>query len=131
MTGRWPWPGDTPLDRARRVALSYRHALQGLDGDMCGDIDQQMENWGELWAVPRVELVDLDEWVTIDVAAQHVGLTAKAVYNWVYSKDLASKMGNDKRLRVNLGEALEMNRNLRNKRIARQCREVDRHSGAA
>jgi hypothetical protein len=131
VTGYWPWPGDTPLDRARRIALSFRNALYEISPDAAMAIDDQVTGWGELWVVPAIETVDLDDWVTVDVAASHVGLTAKAVYNWVYTRDLESKTGNDKRLRVKLRDVLEMNRDLRERRIARQARRPDRHSGAA
>jgi hypothetical protein len=120
MTGRWPWPGDTPLDRARRVALSFRNALYEINPDAAMAIDDQVTEWGELWVVPVVETIDLQELVTIDVAAQHVGLTAKAVYEWVYKDWIEAHKGRDKRLRVRLGEAIELNRNLRVKRANRR-----------
>lgn len=115
----WPWPGDTPLDRARRIALSYREALYARDPDAGMALDDQSQQWGEHWVSPVVDNIDLEAWVTVDVAASHVGLTAKAVYQWVYNGDLPAKKCNDKRVRVKLIDALDVNRELRQRRASR------------
>lgn len=119
MTGLWPWPGDTPLDRARRVALSYREALLRHFPDDALDLDGKFAGWGEVWVSPLLSDIDLEEYVTVDVAAQHVGLTAKAVYAWIYKDVLEAKKGRDGRLRVKLGDVLEVSRELRRKRAGR------------
>ncbi len=115
----WPWPGDTPLDRARRAALSYRQALLERYPDAAMELDDQFTGWGEHWVSPAIEHIDLESWVTIDVAASHVGLTAKAVYQWVYNGDLPAKKCNDKRVRVKLMDVLDVNRDLRQRRALR------------
>lgn len=119
MTGRWPWPGDTPLDRARRVAASYREALYRHFPDDAMDLDEKFVEWGEIWVAPQMSDVDLEEWVTVDVAAQHVGLTAKAVYAWIYKDAITAKKGRDRRIRVKLGDVLEVGRDLRRRRVGR------------
>jgi hypothetical protein len=68
MTGEhglmaWPYPGDSPLARARRVAHAYRAALEHTDPDACAALDQQMTRWGQAWVAPRPELHDLDDWI--------------------------------------------------------------------
>lgn len=129
MTNRWPWPGDTPLDRARRVAASYREALYRHFPDDAMDLDEKFVEWGEIWVAPQLDAdVNFEEYVTIDVAAQYVGLSAKAVYAWVYRKTIDGQKGNDERLRVKLGDVLEESRRLRRKRAAKN---PQRHAGAA
>ena len=119
MTG-WPFHGDTPLDRARRVAASYRQALLDRYPDAAFALDDQFTDWGETWVAPTLEPdLDLEAWVTVDVAADHVGLTVKAVYQWVYRSWLDSKKCNDGRIRVRLGDALDVNAGLRKKRAGR------------
>jgi len=129
----WPWPGDTPLDRARRVAQSYRNALFDLDEGTCEDLDTRIiGQWGQTWLTPvHVETVDLDEWVTVDVAALHVGLTAHAVYTWIYRKKLDARTGNDKRVRVKLRDALDQAAYYRRQREARAEKAKTRRSRSA
>jgi|GEM_PF-4083834 len=117
----WPWPGDTPLDRARRVAQSYRLALRNVAENACEDLDAQIiDDWGQTWLRPTlVETMDLDDWVTVDVAAQHVGLTGYAVYSWIYREKLISRTGNDKRVRVKLRDAIDQAAIYRRARIER------------
>jgi hypothetical protein len=68
MTG-WPYPGDSPLARARRVAQAYRAALDTADPDTCRRLDGLARRWGETWAVPSVSVHDLDDWLTPAQAA--------------------------------------------------------------
>src|SRR6266571_1876209 len=49
----WPWPGDSPLDRARRVARSYRDALRHADPALCARLDHHSRALGQHWIVPR------------------------------------------------------------------------------
>ncbi|KZM68329.1 hypothetical protein [Nocardia terpenica] len=52
---RWPWPADTPLQRARKIAGSYRAALHQLDPGRCADLDRRAVELGQGWIAP-VEL---------------------------------------------------------------------------
>lgn len=57
---KWPYPGDTPLVRARKVAHMYRALLRTLSSDACDQADATARQFGEAWAVPRV-LTALDD----------------------------------------------------------------------
>lgn len=114
----WPWPADTQLDRARRVAQSYRAELLARLPDVCAALDAAMLERGQRWVVPRPAVADLDEWVTVSVAAEHVGLTDQAVYAWVYRRKLRSKTL-DGRVVVPLAEALEVKAGQRRERVRR------------
>ncbi|MBF6064951.1 hypothetical protein IU494_30355 [Nocardia terpenica] len=52
---RWPGPADTPLQRARKIAGSYRAALHQLDPGRCADLDRRAVELGQGWIAP-VEL---------------------------------------------------------------------------
>ncbi|ATL65117.1 hypothetical protein [Nocardia terpenica] len=52
---RWPWPADTPLQRARKVAGSYRAALRQLAPGRCEELDRRAIELGQGWVAP-VEL---------------------------------------------------------------------------
>lgn len=73
----WPFPGDLPLARARRVAIAYRFQLEKLDPDICHDLDKQFEAWGQSWMVPKYVTYDLDDWLEPAQAAE-VALTSTA-----------------------------------------------------
>lgn len=56
----WPFPGDTPLDRARRCAYEYRAELLKLAPEAVHAIDQKLVNLGEPWVAPQPVILDLD-----------------------------------------------------------------------
>jgi hypothetical protein len=68
--GRWPFPGDAPLVRARRVALAYRTRLADLEPGVCAEMDERMTRWGETWVVPRLVTFDADDQLTPAQAAE-------------------------------------------------------------
>lgn len=84
MTGRWPFPGDNPLVRARKVAQMYRAHLRALSVDLCDEADATAVQFGETWAVPQV--------VTVD---DHMLLTPAQAADW-----LCVSMDNVRRLRL-------------------------------
>ena len=112
----WPWAGDTITDRARRVAGSYREELLVADPPRCDRLDQRMIRLGQHWVVPRRVVLDLEERVTVDVAADHVGRTPAAIYKWISTGKLTGRRGVDNRLRVRLGDVYDTQRALRRAR---------------
>jgi hypothetical protein len=66
----WPYPGDGPLARARRVAHAYRARLAEIDPQGCAELDDAMRRWGQGWAVPRVVTYDPDAMLTPAEAAE-------------------------------------------------------------
>jgi hypothetical protein len=84
MAGRWPFPGEAPLTRARRVAHMYRAHLRSLSTDLCDTADATAVQFGETWAVPQV--------VTVD---EHMLLTPAQAADW-----LCTSTANIRRLRL-------------------------------
>jgi hypothetical protein len=65
----WPFPGDAPLVRARKVALAYRAALSEADPVKCAALDDLMRRWGQTWAAASSEAYEPDALLTAREAA--------------------------------------------------------------
>ncbi len=77
----WPFPGEAPVARARRVALAYRSALQQHAPDVAASIDDIMSRWGETWATPRVITYGPDSMLSATEAGDVLCISAAAVHN--------------------------------------------------
>lgn len=113
----WPWPGDSRTDRAERCARWYRELLLEHAPEACADLDHRLvHEFGQQWLTPTLSTHQLDDMVTVDVAAEHVGLKPWAVYKWIQRDRLDAKQGTDGRVRVRLGDALEVMAETRRRR---------------
>jgi hypothetical protein len=81
MSG-WPYPGDAPTQRARRVAHAYRAALLAADADVCAAIDAQMASMGQHWVVPRVVTYDPDDVLSAADAADVAAVNPATLRKW-------------------------------------------------
>lgn len=68
-SGRWPFPGDPPLVRARKLLHSCRALLHAANPALGQQFDEMALSFGETWAVPRVLTVCDDDWLTPAQAA--------------------------------------------------------------
>jgi hypothetical protein len=82
VSSRWPFPGDSPTDRARQVAIQYRTALEQAAPAACHAIDQAALWVGETWVLPGYAVETEDDLVTVARAAELVGMSRR----WVYLK---------------------------------------------
>lgn len=80
MTSRWPFPGDSPTDRARQVALQYRAALERVDPAACHAIDMAAGWAGEGWVVAGYAIETEDDLISVARAAELVGMSRRWVY---------------------------------------------------
>lgn len=80
MSSRWPFPGDSPTDRARQVAIQYRAALERIDPAVCQAIDMAAGWAGEGWVVGSYAVETEDDLVTVARAAELVGMSRRWVY---------------------------------------------------
>jgi excisionase family DNA binding protein len=78
----WPYPGDSPTARARRVAHAYRARLQSIAPDQSDALDHLFTSMGEIWVAPRVITVQVDEWLTPEQAADLGGVGVATLRAW-------------------------------------------------
>lgn len=78
----WPWPADTPLDRSRRVAQSYREALRLSDPDTAAAIDRWAADHGQGWVVGSTWDYDEDRLLTFAEVADLASIELRTVYAW-------------------------------------------------
>ena len=78
----WPFPGDSPTARARRVALAYRARLLMLNPAACEALDAQMRNMGQRWVAPTIQAHRMDDWVPPRVAAELAAVELATLREW-------------------------------------------------
>lgn len=78
MTLHWPWPGDAPVVRARKIAWAYRAALEEIAPDKVAELDARFRQWGERWPAP-VRHYEPHEMVTAEEAGDILALSGGAV----------------------------------------------------
>jgi hypothetical protein len=66
----WPFPGDAPVVRARKVAWAYRQIAEVADPQATHALDRRMVGFGQHWVVPREVVYEDDEWITAAQAAE-------------------------------------------------------------
>jgi hypothetical protein len=78
----WPWPADTPLDRARRVATAAHAALQDADPAAAARLAAWAVEHGQGWLVPTPWPYDDDELITCEQVADACHIEVRTVYRW-------------------------------------------------
>ena len=79
MTDPWPWPGDTPCERARRVANSLLALLP--EPDRAAAI-LQARAVGETWLGPDLLRWDVNDLVTTNQAAEILHVNPSTIRKW-------------------------------------------------
>lgn len=113
---KWPHPGDSTLDRARRIAESYRTALLRVDPNACARLDANAIRVGQGWIVPQPATVDMDEPLDTYELASYCYVEAATVDVWV-GRGLQFKDTADGR-RFVLRDLLDFQREQRQRRAA-------------
>ena len=78
----WPYPGDSPLAKARRIARAYREIAARADPEATTELDQRIVGWGEVWIAPRMVRFDLDDWLSPADAADIAAVSIAALRQW-------------------------------------------------
>ncbi|GAA1962044.1 helix-turn-helix domain-containing protein [Amycolatopsis minnesotensis] len=78
----WPWPGDSPLDRARRVARTYREALLRDAPETCAELDDRCRELGQSWVVPKPLTFGQDDLLDADEVADMCDVRPGTVRQW-------------------------------------------------
>jgi len=78
----WPWPADTPTERARRVARAYRDAYALVAPERCRELDQRVQGLGQVWIVPAVAQYTDNDLLTVDEIADFCGVQPGTIDQW-------------------------------------------------
>lgn len=79
---KWPWPGESPLDRARRIAISYRTHLHAKAPQVCAELDRAAVAVGEGWIAPHLVAHEPTDPLTTSQAAEMAGVSVWLVRRW-------------------------------------------------
>lgn len=121
MTVPWPFPGDTELDKARRIARDYRAELHRLAPELCARLDDACRRLGQPWITPQRVQFDMDDWITLAQAAELVGRTPRAVRYWTAGDPpkLPSTVDAHGVRRVQVRALVDLERDMRARRATR------------
>lgn len=78
----WPWPADTSLERARRLARAYRDALARVDGPAAAALDRWAVDHGQPWIAAQEWEYDEDRLYTLAEVAEKCHVVLRTVYQW-------------------------------------------------
>lgn len=104
----WPYPGDAPIARARRVAHAYRAALYLANAQACAELDELMGQWEQGWVVPRVLTYQPDDWLTVADAADVAGVGKAMLRIWRRRGVLSGRQASDHRWTYRAGDVLAL-----------------------
>jgi len=79
---KWPYAGDSEVERARKIALMYRQHLRAQSPTICDQLDRAAVEYGEAWAAPHVLRHEPDDAITTAQAAELVGVTPEMIRHW-------------------------------------------------
>jgi hypothetical protein len=120
---RWPWPGDSPTDAARRIALAYRHKLlEAAEGkpELAAEVESLDGFWlnlGASWIEPSPDWpMNLDDhWLPAPRLAKEMNVKPKQIRDWGRRGRIKVEMICGER-RYNVGDAIEYISRRRKKR---------------
>lgn len=115
----WPWPADTQLDRARRIAQSYREALLELDAARCMQLDDRARSLGQPWVVPELLTIDHDTVMNATDLAVELHIPAATIRGWAHRGELP-KISMIRGVGYRFGDVLELMAARRRSRIGRR-----------
>lgn len=107
-------PTDTPLDKSRTVARSYREALRMHLPELCARIDEHMVKLGQPWIVPQVAQYEFDDLLNARQAADYCGCEPNTLQVWKSRGLKVTETSDGRRYRV--GDLLEYQAGRRRKR---------------
>lgn len=79
---KWPYGGDSDVERARKVALMYRQHLRAQSVEVCDQLDRTVVEFGETWAAPHVMGHQPEDAITTAEAAEMAGVTPEMIRHW-------------------------------------------------
>lgn len=121
----WRFPGDSREDRAKRVALSYRHLCEEAAagrvedmGESLHRLDWAWRDYGVNWHVPSPAPLDIEEWKDATEMAHFADCTPRNIRDWHYRGHITSRTAVDGTPVYNVGEVIQYMARQRKARIA-------------
>ncbi|KAB2583995.1 hypothetical protein BS297_17770 [Rhodococcus erythropolis] len=93
--GVWPNAADRPVDVARRVAQSYRTALESVSPELCAQIDAQAVEVGQGWVVPNAVPLNTDELMSAKDLEAILFVPAATIRTWAHRGLLSKRTAED------------------------------------
>lgn len=109
----WPYAGDAPVVRARRIAQAYRARLDALDSEGCAYLDGLFAALGETWVAPRVLTAGVDDLLSVAQAADLAGVSPDTLRVWRARGRLTGQRDAHGSWRYRAGDILELISNRR------------------
>lgn len=78
----WMWPGDTDLQKARRLTWAYRNLAKVANPDGCRALDEAATSYGQGWVCEQPLTVPDDQMVTTAQAADLAGVQVETIRQW-------------------------------------------------
>lgn len=120
----WPYPGDSPVVRARRVAWMYRLALQHCDPDRCKELDERMRVLEQAWAIPRHTTLDLTDWVDAHEAADIAGISLSGIRKMRAAGYLKGRRQSERKWEYQVAELLALATKARTHKTRKDARRI-------
>lgn len=118
MTASWPFPEDTTLERARKIARSYRALAMAVDPTGCAQLDERATERGQGWVVPAVASWDLDDVISVLDLAHLVDVPVGTIRSWMSRGELERRCMADGSLGCLLRDVVDLAARKRTKRRA-------------
>lgn len=113
VTTKWPFPGDSPLIRARKVAWAYRAALAELKPEIADDLDDRLaRQWGERW-ITGTAAYGPDDWVTSGEAGEILGMSPGRVGQLRVEGRIKGVLEGGKRFKYKVSDVYALSENVR------------------
>lgn len=113
----WPWPGDSPEDKAKRVALAYRQRLEACNPLAAAELDTYWQAHGAGWVTPAHTPLDLDEWLTPSEMADRLHIDPRRMRDWARRGQIRVMDINARRMYC-VGDVIEHMRQTRLRRVS-------------
>jgi hypothetical protein len=123
----WPFPGDTEVDKARRVAHDYRRELARFAPDLCDRLDEAFHRLGQHWVAPVRAALDLNAQLRAAHLAEYLAgeVTANRISQWGTRGHINRYTDRDGHTVYRVGDVLD---ELARQRRARAERHVRQHT---
>lgn len=119
---RWPWPGDSREEKARRVAIFYRElAARYAPPEVLAEVDAKWRGLQQDWLFPTLQPLRLDDWLPASEVAALIHVPANIIRMWGVRKHIrVTRVGALNH--YNVGDVVEYEARQRARRASRELK---------